>query len=108
MADKSSEVYGTVDTGDYSTTAPNPHVDLDDSSPNIYIIEDTFSSALSNGDTLTVTVVADRDNWAVYSGATYTTGTPNYIDLSTGTAVKTKGTISNADPVTVMGLPPHT
>ena len=104
MADK--DIFGVAETGTYSTSAPNPHVNLAGSSPTGYSIVQLFSGAMANAETATVTIRKDASNWAVYSGATYTTGSPNIVDLSTGSLLESAGSIANADTVDVLGLAP--
>jgi hypothetical protein len=70
----------------------------------VYDIECLFSEVenIANGVTGTVTVRKDSANWAAYSGVTYVSATPA-IDLSTGTLLEGKGTVSDGA-VTVLGL----
>lgn len=98
MADKAN-VFGAIEDGTYSTTAPNPHVNLAGTMPSGNFIRQTFANAASDGWTLTITVRKDEDNWVIYSGATFTTGSPNILDLSTGTLISSAGSISNGDTV---------
>jgi len=99
-------IYGCAETGAYSTDAPNPNVELSGSIAPGYAIGQTFVSALSNSDTVTVTIRKDATNWAVYTGAVFTTGTPNLIDLSGATLAESAGTLSDTDSVEVLGLMP--
>lgn len=98
------DLIGVAETGTYSTSAPNPHVDLSGSSPGSYGIEQLVGDIAANGDKVRLTVRKDRSNWAVYRGATYTTGSPNIIDLSGATLEDSKGTLSNSDSVEVIGI----
>jgi hypothetical protein len=104
MADR--RIYGCAETGTYQTEAPTPHVDLTGTAATGYAIRQLFSSALSNGDTCTVTLRADADNWAVYGGAVFTTGSPNSLDLSSATLLDSAGTLTDNASVQVLGLEP--
>jgi len=104
MADRS--YYGVADTGTYQTSAPNPHVDLAGAGPDVFAIEQTFANALSSGNTATVRVRKDRDNWAVYSNALFTDATPDIIDLTGATLVDSLGSLADEDAVEVIGLSP--
>lgn len=99
-------IIGCVELGTYSTDAPNPHVNLSGNTPGIYGIEQSFVNALSTGETLSVTVRKDVDNWTVYKNVTFTTGTPNILDLTLATTLETSGAISNADDVECIGIYP--
>lgn len=98
------DLVGVAETGTYSTSSPNPHVDLSGSSPGTYGIEQLVGDIAANGDKVKCTVRKDRSNWAVYRNATYTTGSPNLIDLSSAVLADSKGTLSNSDSVEVIGL----
>lgn len=106
MADKN--IYGAAENGTYSTSSPNPHVDLAGTSPTGFLIAQLFGGALTNGQTATVTIAkaSDAGVWAVYSGATYTTATPNIIDLTAATLKESSGSLANSDSVVVLGLVP--
>ena len=99
-------IYGCAETGTYSTDAPNPNVELSGTVAPGYAVAQTFVSALSNAQTCTVTIRKDASNWAVYTGAEFTTGTPNLIDLSGATLAESVGALSDADAVEVLGLMP--
>ena len=105
MADQ--DIFGAIEDGTYSTTSPNPHVNLAGTSPSTAYIRRLFSAATTNGKTLTVTIRKDADNWACYKKATFTTGSPNIIDLSTGTSVGSAGSIANGEAVEVSALMPN-
>jgi len=97
--------WAAVEDGAWSTDAPNPNVELAGTSPNTFVIEQVLGSVLSNGDTFTAVIYKDRDNWRAYSDATYTTGTPNIVDLSAAVLEDSLGTISDTDTVVVYGYP---
>jgi hypothetical protein len=106
MADQNT--YGAAENGTYSTDSPNPHIDLAGTSPTGFLIAQLFGGALTNGQTATVTIAkaADAGVWAVYSGVTYTTGTPNIIDLTGATLKESAGSLANTDSVVCLGLAP--
>jgi len=103
MADKL--IYGCVESGTYRTSAPNPHIDLAGALSG-YGIRKTFGSSLVDGDTVTVTVRAAEDSWAVYSGAAFLSGSPDILDLSSSTLLASSGTLSGGAAVSVMALGP--
>jgi hypothetical protein len=94
-------VYGCVETGTYSTSAPNPHVQLAGAASGLGIRQ-TFAAALSDGETVTVTVRASDDIWAVYSGAVFTDGAPDILDLSAATLLESAGTLTDTASVRVV------
>jgi hypothetical protein len=98
-------VYGCVETGTYQTSAPDPHVDLAGVASG-YGIRQAFADALANGETVTVTVRASEDIWAVYSGAVFVAGTPDAIDLSAATLLDGAGALLDDAAVTVFALEP--
>lgn len=105
MADQ--DVAGAIEDGTYATDAPNPHVNLAGTSPSGYFIDELFVNVLSNSQTCSVTVRKDADNWASYKNVTFTTGSPNILDLSGATAITTKGTLANSDTVIAMVIMPN-
>ena len=104
MADKT--IFGCAETGTYQTSAPNPHIDLSGVASGSYSIAQLFADAMSSNETATVSVIKDKDNWAVYSGAKFTNDTVDTLDLSVATLQESKGTMSDADDVTCLGLAP--
>ena len=104
MSDKT--LFGCAETGTYSTDAPNPHVALSGTASTSYSIAQLFADAMSSDETATVSVVKDKDNWAVYSGAKFTNNTVDTLDLSVATLQESKGTLSDEDAVTCLGLAP--
>jgi len=98
-------VYGVVESGTYSTASPNPHVQLAGAASG-FGVRQSFAAALVNGETVTVTVRATEDVWAVYSGAVFVTGSPNRIDLSVATLLESAGTLVNGASVVVFALEP--
>jgi hypothetical protein len=103
MADKL--IYGCVESGTYRTTAPSPHIDLAGALSG-YGIRKTFGSSLIDGDTVTVTIRATEDSWAVYSGAAFLSGSPDILDLSSATLLASSGTVSDGTAIGVMALGP--
>jgi hypothetical protein len=103
MADKL--IYGCVESGTYSTSAPNPHVQLAGAASG-FGIRQAFADALADGETATVTIRASEDIWAVYSGAVFVTGSPNRIDLSTATVLESSGALVDSASVVVFALGP--
>ena len=106
MSDKT--LFGCAETGTYSTDAPNPHIDLSGSASTDYSIAQLFAEAMSSDETATVSIIKDRDNWAVYGGAKFTNDTVDTLDLSVATLLESKGTLSDEDAVTCLGLAPGT
>ena len=104
MSDKT--IFGCAETGTYQTSAPNPHIELSGTASTAYSIAQLFADAMSTDETATVSVVKDKDNWAVYGGAKFTNSTPDTLDLSVGTLLDSKGTLSDEDAVTCLGLAP--
>lgn len=104
MSDKS--VFGVSETGTYSTDSPNPHVNLAGLAAPSQSVAQTFSNALSSADTMMASIVKDAENWAIYRRATFTTGTPSILDLSSAVLLESKGTLANTDSVTIFGLDP--
>lgn len=104
MSDKI--ILGCAELGTYSTDAPNPHINLAGATCSGYAIVQLFTGAMANGDTCTVTIRKDATNWAVYSNALFTTGTPNIIDLTAAVLEESTGTLSDTDPVEVLGIMP--
>lgn len=104
MSDKS--IFGVAEQGVYSTDAPTPHIVLGDSVVEGPIVVQLCSGALATGDKATFSIAKNSDNWAVYSHATFTTGTPNTIDLSAALLRSSKGALANSDVVSVIGLSP--
>jgi hypothetical protein len=94
-------VYGVTESGTYSTSAPNPHVQLAGAASGLGIRQ-TFAAALSDGETVTVTVRASDDIWAVYSGAAFTDGDPDILDLSAATLLESAGTLTDTASVRVV------
>jgi regulation of enolase protein 1 (concanavalin A-like superfamily) len=103
MADKL--IYGCVESGTYSTSAPNPHVQLAGAASG-FGIRQAFVDALADGETATVTIRASQDIWAVYSGAVFVTGSPNRIELSTATVLESSGALVNSASVVAFALGP--
>jgi hypothetical protein len=81
-------------------------VDLSGTPPAGYAIRQLFAAALTSGQTVTVTVRDDADNWAVYRGAVYTAGSPNSLDLSAATLLESAGTLADNASVEVFALEP--
>lgn len=107
MSDKT--IFGCAETGTYISNAlPVPHVRLSGNPSTSYSVAQLFSEAMSDTETATVSVIKDRNNWAVYSGAKFTTGTTNKLDLSAATLQASKGTLGNDIIVTCLGLHPGT
>lgn len=104
MSDKT--LFGCAEIGTYNAETPNPHVSLSGNVSTNYSVAQLFSDAMSNNETATVSVIKDRNNWAVYSGAKFTAGTPNKLDLSVATLQESKGTLSDDAVVTCLGLHP--
>ena len=98
-------VYGVVESGTYSTSAPNPHVQLAGALSG-FGIRQTFAAALADGETVTVTIRATEDIWAVYSGVTFVDGTPDILDLNLATLLESSGTLSNGASVQVIAIEP--
>jgi len=98
-------IYGCVESGTYSTSAPNPHVQLAGAASG-FGIRQAFADALADGDTATVTIRATEDIWAVYSGAVFVTGSPNRIELSTATVLESSGALTNSASVVAFALEP--
>jgi hypothetical protein len=103
MADKL--IYGCVESGTYSTSAPNPHVQLAGAASG-FGIRQAFVDALADGETATVTIRASEDIWAVYSGAVFVTGSPNRIELSTATVLESSGALVDSASVVAFALGP--
>lgn len=104
MSDKT--IFGCAEIGTYNTETPNPHVSLSGNPSTSYSVAQLFSDAMSDTETATISVVADQNNWAVYSGAKFTAGTPNKLDLSVATLQESAGTLSDDTIVTCLGLHP--
>lgn len=104
MADKT--IFGCAETGTYSTDAPNPHVALSGTVTGAYALAQLFADALATNDTATVSVVKDKDNWAVYAGAKFTNASPDTLDLSVATLLESKGSVTDTAAVTCIGLAP--
>jgi hypothetical protein len=94
-------VYGVTESGTYSTSSPTPHVQLAGAASGLGIRQ-TFAAALSDGETVTVTVRASDDIWAVYSGAAFTDGDPDILDLSAATLLESAGTLTDTASVRVV------
>lgn len=105
MADK--DLFGCAETGTWATSSPNPHVDLSGSVPPGYAITQALGGALATGETFTATILKSAAHWACYSGAVYTTGTPNIVDLSSATLLESLGSLADTDAVQILGLAPH-
>lgn len=107
--------YFAVETGTWLTSAPNPHVALSGSSPDIGAYPArTFSAtdsdttvAFASGDLITVVVVKDSSNFKRYTGASWTSGSPATVSLATATLEGSAGAISNGDTVTVFAALPN-
>lgn len=104
MADKT--IFGCAETGTYQTSAPNPHIDLSGTASTSYSIAQLFADAMSSDETATVSIIKDKDNWAVYGGAKFSNDTVDTLDLSVATILESKGTLSDEDAVTCLGLAP--
>ena len=104
MSDKT--IFGCAETGAYQTSAPNPHIDLSGTASSSYSIAQLFADAMSTDETATVSIIKDKDNWAVYGGAKFTNDTVDTLDLSVATLLESKGTLSDEDGVTCLGLAP--
>jgi hypothetical protein len=98
-------IYGCVESGTYSTLAPNPHVQLAGAASG-FGIRQAFADALADGETATVTIRASEDIWAVYSGAVFVTGSPNLIELSTATVLESSGALVDSASVVAFALGP--
>jgi hypothetical protein len=98
-------IYGCVESGTYSTSAPNPHVQLAGAASG-FGIRKVFSDALADGETATVTIRATEDIWAVYSGAEFSSGSPDILDLTSATLLESSGTLVNDAAISVMALEP--
>ena len=106
MSDKT--IFGCAETGSYQTSAPNPHIELSGTaSGSAYSIAQLFADAMSTDETATVSIVKDKDNWAVYGGVKFTNSTPDTLDLSVATLLESKGTLSDEDAVTCLGINPQ-
>jgi hypothetical protein len=103
MADKL--IYGCVESGTYSTSAPNPHVQLAGAASG-FGIRQAFVDALADGETATVTIRATEDIWAVYSGAEFSSGSPDILDLTGATLLESSGTLVNDAAISVLALEP--
>ena len=104
MADEN--VFGCMEDGTYLTTAPNPHVNLSGTIPTAAYIGQLFDTEIDSTDTVSITIRKDQTNWAIYSGAEFTSASPDSLDLSGATLIRSAGTISTSDSVVVMGLEP--
>lgn len=103
MSDKL--VYGCAETGTYSTTGPS--VSLSGSVVSGLLAAQLFSGALSDANTATITIAKDSSNWAVYSGAAWSNGSPDSFSLASATLIESAGTLGDSDTVDVLGLLPH-
>lgn len=110
--------YFAAETGTYSTSAPNPHIDLDGTAVDFgaKIPTRTFASAasdsnvdFSSSDTCQVTISqqTDNSNFAEYSGVVWTDASPDTLDLSSATLEASGGTLSNSDNVHVWAVMPE-
>ena len=106
MSDKT--IFGCAETGTYQTSSPNPHIELSGTASSDYSIAQLFADAMSTDDRATISVIKDKDNWAVYSGVKFTNASPDTLDLSVATLQESKGTLSDEDAVTCLGLAPGT
>lgn len=104
MSDKT--IFGCAETGTYQTSSPNPHIELSGTASSDYSIAQLFADAMSTDDKATISVIKDKDNWAVYSGVKFTNASPDTLDLSVATLQESKGTLSDEDAVTCLGLAP--
>lgn len=104
MSDKT--VFGCAETGTYQTSAPNPHIELSGTASSLYTIAQVFADAMSTDETATISIIKDKDNWAVYGGAKFTNSTIDTLDLTVATLLESKGTLSDEDAVTCLGLAP--
>lgn len=98
-----------AETGTYSSTGPSVALSGTAAPLGGYPTR-TFASAAADasitfdsGSTCAVVVVKNSSNYKRYIGATWTSGTPAHIDLSTGTLEGTYGSIADSDTVTVFG-----
>ena len=83
MADK--DIWGCAEDGTYNSTGPA--VNLAGTVPSTYAIGQIFTGGMSDGETATITIRKDADNWAVYKHAELSTGSPDSFDLSGATLV---------------------
>lgn len=106
-----------AEVGTYSTSAPDPHIDLSGSAVNFGTTfpSRTFAAAAADTDvdfddtdTCMVIVVDlnDKTTWAVYSGVPWNDAATDTLDLSSGTLLASNNTFSNSDSVNVWALAP--
>jgi hypothetical protein len=106
-----------AETGTYSTSAPDPHIDLDGTEINFGTVfpSRTFAAAAADsdvdfddGDTCQITVVeiSDKGVWAVYEGVPWADATPDTLDLSSGTKLAGEGVLTDSVAVNVWASPP--
>lgn len=96
-----------AETGTYSSTGPSVTLSGIAAALGAYPSR-TFAAAdadatttFASGNTCTVVIVKDANNYKRYSGAVWTDASPDTISLALATLEGSAGTISNGDAVTV-------
>jgi hypothetical protein len=96
-------VYGCVESGVYRLS-PTTRVELLGALSGLGIRK-SFSSVLSGGSRVTVSVRSSEDVWAIYSGAIF--NSENFIDLSGASLVEVSGVLPDGGAVAVYAIDPH-
>ena len=106
-----------AEIGTYSTSAPDPHIDLSGSAVDFGTVMPTRTFADAAGDTsvdfntgdtcqVMIVYISNKNIWAVYSGVTWTDAATDTLDLSTATLEASEGTLLNSYSVNCWALPP--
>lgn len=93
---------GCIENGTFVDAGGLLQVQLSGVSPGLASVEQLFSQGFSNAETCSIVFYTDRTTWAAYSGAVFTTGTPNYLDLLTATEEETGSSGAPADGTSVV------
>lgn len=98
-----------AESGTYSSTGPSVVLSgtaagLSDYPARTFVAAAADTSIVfDSGNKCTVVIVKSASNYKRYTGATWTTGSPASINLSTATLEGSSGTITDGDAVTVFG-----
>jgi hypothetical protein len=102
------DIIGCIEEGTYRVSAPNPHVDLAGTFPAGYPVARTFADGIADADETAITVydASSHLNWASYTGAVFSSGTPDVIDLTGASLLASAGTLSADMLVVVLCIDP--
>lgn len=98
-----------AESGTYSATGPSVTLSgtaagLSDYPARTFVAAAADTSiSFDSGNKCTVVIVKSASNYKRYTGATWTSGSPSSINLSTATLEGSSGTIADGDAVTVFG-----